>query len=68
MLGLGSWSEPVFMKRWATSCAGISVQQRADDRHVIDHCAELAGSTSLTSTPDLPLLVNLKGEPKASPS
>jgi hypothetical protein len=41
--------------------------QRADDRHVVHHLAQF-GKTSLTSMPDLPILLNLKGEGKARPS
>src|SRR4051812_3994682 len=65
--GFGSCSDPVVMKRCATSCAGISVHIERMIAMSSMHLARF-GNTSETSTPDLPDLVNLKGDPNARPS
>ena len=60
MLGFGNCSEPVFMKRCATSCAGMSVHMERMIAMSSMHSASF-GKTSLTSTPDLPLFLKLEG-------
>ena len=65
MLGLVMRSEPVFMNTVATSWAGMSVYiERITAMSSI--CLPIFGNSSLTSMPDWPIGVNLKGSPSHS--
>jgi hypothetical protein len=62
MLGLTIRSEPVFMNTVATSWAGMSVYIERTTA-MSSTCWPIPGKSSLTSVPDLPIGVNLNGEP-----
>ena len=54
------------MKRCATSCAGMSVHIERMIA-ISSTCSPSFGKTELTGMPDLPIGVNLNGDPNATP-
>ena len=66
MLGFTIRSEPVFMNTVATSWAGMSVYIERMTA-MSSTCSPMPGKISLTGIPDLPIGLNLKGEPIATP-
>src|ERR1700722_16524804 len=66
MQGLARRNEPVFIITVATSWAGMSVYIERM-MAMSSTCSPILGNTSLTSMPDLPRLVNLKGDAIATP-
>ena len=66
MLGFVILRDPVFMNTVATSWAGMSVYIERTTA-MSSTCCPMPGKSSLTSVPERPILVNLNGEPMATP-